>query len=111
MIAHWQYGSEHVISQTIITPQTLPILEILGSQVYTEIPDEKRVQSQKTEVVGGQEGFFVGYTSENIYRVYFLDGRRIETVRDLAFDLAFDEYNYIEETQQNTGGRASFLFS
>lgn len=28
----------------------------------------------------------MGYTSESIYRVYFPDSRRIETVRDLEFD-------------------------
>ena len=32
----------------------------------------------------------MGYTSENIYRVYFSESRRIETVQDLKFDKSYD---------------------
>ena len=61
-------------------------LRTFGCRVYAKIPDEKRVKSQKTALVGGRKGYFMGYTSESIYRVYFPDSRRIETVRDLKFD-------------------------
>ena len=77
-------------------------IRTFGCRVYAKIPDEKRVKSQKTAPVGGREGFFMGYNSESIYRVYFPDSRRIETVRDLEFD-EYDSYQatqMMEDTEQ-----------
>ena len=65
-------------------------LRTFGCQVYTKILDERWVKSQKTAPVWGRERYFMGYTSESIYRVYFPDSRRIETVRDLEFDESYD---------------------
>ena len=64
-----------------------------GCRVYAKIPDKKCVKSQETALVGGREGYFIDYTSESIYRGYFPDSRRIDTVQDQEFD---EGYSYKE---------------
>ena len=55
-------------------------LQTFGCQVYTKIPDQKHVKSPKTIPIGNRKGYFMGYTSKNIYWVHFPDSRRIKTV-------------------------------
>ena len=59
-------------------------------QVYAKIPDERRVKSQKTALIGGRERYFMGYISKSIYWIYFSDSRQIETVRDLELDKSYN---------------------
>ena len=56
-----------------------------GCLVYIIISAEKHVKSRKIERVSSQEGYFVGYTTTNIYRIYFPDTRKLEIIRDLEF--------------------------
>ena len=65
--------------------QDITHLRTFGCRVYVNIPAEKRVKSRKVGPVGGREGYFVGYTTTNIYRIYFPDTRKIEIIRDLEF--------------------------
>ncbi len=65
--------------------QDITHLRTFGCRVYVNIPAEKRNKSRKIRPVGGQEGYFFGYTTTNIYRIYFPDTRKIEIIRDLEF--------------------------
>lgn len=75
-------------------------------RVYTKIPDEKWFKSQKTTSVGGRKGYFIGYNSENIYRIYFPNSWQIEIVQDLEFN---ESLKY-EETRTTTEGEPLFSF-
>ena len=61
-----------------------------GCQLYAKIPDKSRIKSQKTALVKDREGYFIGFTSESIYWVYFPNSGRIETIRDLEFDESYN---------------------
>ncbi len=61
-----------------------------GCQVYAKILDKKRIKSQTTASVSSREGYFMSYTSESIYGVYFPNSRQIETVWDLEFDESYN---------------------
>ena len=49
--------------------QDLSHLDIWGCKVSVHIPQEKQVKSQK-EAVPSREGFFVGYETQNIYKIF-----------------------------------------
>lgn len=71
-------------------------LGTFGCKFYAKIPNKKQVKSQKTAIVDGKERYFMGYTNESIYQVYFPDSRQIKTIQDLEFDESYD-YKEIEK--------------
>eukprot|EP00253_Pinus_taeda_P002874 PITA_02874 len=58
-------------------------LQILGCLVYIHIPKDKRKKLNPS----GMRGTFVGYSnSSNAYRIYIMEGHRIEVSQDVIFD-------------------------
>ena len=64
--------------------QDLSHLRTWGCKVSVFIPQEKRVKSQKG-MVPSREGFLVGYSGQNIYKIYFPETGKIEHLRDVIF--------------------------
>ncbi len=66
--------------------QDITHLKTFGGRVYVNIPVEKRLKSRKVRLLDSREGYFVGYTSTNIYiKQFFSDTRKFEIIRDLEF--------------------------
>lgn len=58
------------------------------------IPQEKHVKSQK-KIISSQEGFLVGYLSQNIYKIYFLENGKIEHLKNVIF---IENYKLLEKS-------------
>ena len=65
-------------------------LQTFKYQVYAKISYKKQIKSQKTTLVGDRKRYFMGYTSDSIYRVYFPHSRQIEIIQNLEFDKSYD---------------------
>ncbi len=81
--------------------QDITHLRTFGCRVYVNIPAENRVKSRKVGPGGGREGYFVGYTTTNIYRIYFPDTRKIEIIKDLEFVEFGKNENSLQAHQRN----------
>ena len=57
---------------------------IWGYKVLVHISQKKQLKSQK-KAVSSQEGFFVGYKAQNIYKIFIKKMNKIEKLRDVKF--------------------------
>ena len=64
--------------------QDLSHLRTWGCKMSVFISQEKRIKSQK-EMVFSQKGFLVGYSGQNIYKIYFPKTGKIGHLRDVIF--------------------------
>ncbi len=65
--------------------QDITHLRTIGCQVYVNIPAKNHINSRNVWPEGDREGYFVGYTTTKIYRIYFSDTRKVEIMGDLEF--------------------------
>lgn len=71
-------------------------LRTFGCLLFFAISLQKRIKSQKIAQMRWQKRYFIGYTLESIWQVYFSDTQNVQIVRDLEF-VDFYEYDDLLE--------------